>query len=140
MRIVIAGGGTTGRELALQLAAAHEVVVLEKNERAEELQSAIDGKIIAGDVMKKDEINLLSCLGAKNAGAAKTSLDLGREDVLLATGPDDRENLLVALTAKSFGLEHIVTVPVILPLFFPGNGICGCRSSSDRAGATCLAQ
>lgn len=101
MRIVIAGGGTTGRELALQLAAAHDVVVLEKEkERADELQSVVDGKIIAGDVMTRtglercglpraalyiaacgnNEINLLSCLGAKAAGANKTAAVIKNSD------------------------------------------------------------
>lgn len=90
MRVIIAGGGETGRELAMLLSATHEVVIVEANHsRAQWLAQQLDGQVICGEASSLqtllsagisgaklfiaatgiDEINLLACLTAKRLGS-----------------------------------------------------------------------
>ena len=89
MRIVIAGGGETGKELAVLLSATHEVVVIESCcSRADWLQQQIDGQVLLGDA---------SSLQTLLAGG------VSRADLFVAATGVDEINLLAALTAKKLG-------------------------------------
>jgi trk system potassium uptake protein TrkA len=96
MRIVIAGAGRLGQELAAILAAAHnDVTVIEQDdELADKLKASLKARIIFGDAC---ETEVLEEAGALNA------------DVLMATTGDDEDNLVVSLLAKrQFDVPRVV--------------------------------
>jgi trk system potassium uptake protein TrkA len=94
MRVIIAGGGEAGLEMAKHFAPAYDVVLIESNSlTAESLQGSFDGQVILGSVASaavlkeaqitgavlylavtgSDEINILSCLTAKRLGAQRAA-------------------------------------------------------------------
>ncbi len=95
MKIIIAGGGSAGEELANALIQEkHEVVIIESDKaRAEELAEKLDCLVINA-----------------NAANPKTLIDAGIKEVdaLVAMTGNDRDNILVALIAKQLGLENII--------------------------------
>ncbi|HZK25517.1 MAG TPA: NAD-binding protein [Oscillospiraceae bacterium] len=101
MRVIIAGGGETGKALAVVLSAVQEVVVIESNRsRADWLAQHLDGQVIWGEAQSLqtllaagtggadlfvaatgvDEINLLACLTAKRLGCIKVAACLKNPD------------------------------------------------------------
>ncbi len=93
-RVIIAGGGHIGERLAIALQKKHRVKIIETNgDRCEELTNTLSNTVVLkgscvdrrllveeniGDcdifcaITNSDEINIMSCLLAKNYGAKKT--------------------------------------------------------------------
>lgn len=96
MKIIIAGGGKTGKILADALlnGKTNEVVVIEKDDkRSEELAALTDALVLHGDAADDEMM--------RDAGA-------GRSDAVIAVTSDDRTNLIVCEAAKSAGIKTIV--------------------------------
>ncbi len=95
MKILIAGGGDTGVELAKTLIKEkHDVILIEANkERAEYLAEKLDCLVISGDAT---DPNTLAEAGVSEA-----------DYVVVLTG-EDRYNILVALLAKHLGAKNII--------------------------------
>ncbi len=95
MKIIIAGGGESGEELAKSLIAEkHEVVIIEHDPgRAEELAEKLDCLVIND-----------------NAAHPRVLRDSGIEeaDLLIALTGNDRDNVLVSLIAKHLGVKDII--------------------------------
>ncbi len=93
--IIIIGCGKTGRNLALELAQSHNVVVVDKNKRAIDLLGeAFNGKKILGDALN---VTVLEEAGIKDADA-----------LILVTG-NDNFNLVVGRVArKMYKVEKVV--------------------------------
>ncbi|MCR3922452.1 MAG: NAD-binding protein [Firmicutes bacterium] len=95
MRVVIAGGGEIGKELAMLLSSSHEVVVIERNRSQVDLLSQyIDGQVIHGDTTS---LGTLLAVGISGAGL-----------FIAATGVDE-VNLLACVTAKRLGVPLVAT-------------------------------
>jgi trk system potassium uptake protein TrkA len=97
MRVVIAGGGSVGTAIALDLIDRHhEVTLLEHNsDTAERLKSLLPGvQVMAAD----------ACEYA-NLSAA----DLRSADVVIAATGDDEDNLVVSwLSKQEFGVPRVI--------------------------------
>ncbi|ADI32335.1 potassium channel family protein [Staphylothermus hellenicus] len=95
MKVVIAGGGETGAELAEALIKEeHDVVLIEADEkRAEELAEKLDCLVIKGNAAHP---HVLGEAGIKDA------------DVLVALTGNDRDNIIISLIAKSIGVKKII--------------------------------
>ena len=94
-RIIIAGGGDTGVELAKALIKEkHEVVLIESDKaRVEELAEKLDCLVIHGDATNP---SVLEESGVREA------------DILIALMGDDHDNIVVSLIAKSRGVKKII--------------------------------
>jgi trk system potassium uptake protein TrkA len=95
MKVIIVGGGETGRTLAHLLAAEHHTVTLvEKEEvRAKELADDTDALVIKGD---GTDINILKDAGIESG------------DAVVAASNDDKTNLMVCQIAKSQHIGKII--------------------------------
>ncbi len=95
MKIIIAGGGESGEEIAKALISEkHEVIIIESDKkRAEELADKLDCLVINDNAT---DPRVLEEAGIKEA------------DVLIAMTGNDRDNILVAIIAKQFGLDNII--------------------------------
>ncbi|MET1160221.1 MAG: NAD-binding protein [Thermoprotei archaeon] len=95
MKIIIAGGGDTGAELAEALIREkHEVVVIEADEkRAQELADKLDCIVINGNAAHP---KVLEEAGIREA------------DVLFALTGNDRDNVIIALIARSAGVKRVI--------------------------------
>jgi trk system potassium uptake protein TrkA len=96
MRVVIAGAGRLGQELAEFLVGVrNEVTVIEvDDEKAERLKTKLKARVLFGDAC---EPSVLEEAGALNA------------DILMATTGDDEDNLVISLLAKrQFNVPRIV--------------------------------
>lgn len=95
MKIIIAGGGDTGAELAEALIKEeHEVVLIEADEkRAEELAEKLDCLVIKGNAAHPQIL--------EEAG-------INEADVMVALTGNDRDNIIIALIAKSVGINRII--------------------------------
>jgi trk system potassium uptake protein len=104
MRILIAGAGRLGQELAQFLVGArNEVTVIEvDDEKAAGLKEKLKARVLYGDAC---EPSILEEAGALNA------------DILMATTGDDEDNLVISLLARrQFNIPRIVA-----RVNFPGN-------------------
>lgn len=97
MRIVVAGGGATGRAIAEALISeGHEVVIIEKDRVvADALASELDCSVIHGDAASPEAI--------KEAGVDSA------DAVVAATG-SDRDNIVAALVARHLGANNVIVV------------------------------
>ena len=105
MRVLIAGGGTMGRELASALP-EHEVSIIELNpDKAKKIRedyknvNVIEGNATKIYILKKAEYE--------------------KADVILAVTHNDETNLFIALLAKSKGKKAFARIkePDYMPLF-----------------------
>ena len=97
MRVVIAGGGSVGTAIALDLLDRHhDVALLEQDsERAEKIKSLLPG----ANVMAADACEY-ACLAAA---------DLRSADVVIAATGDDEDNLVVSwLSKQEFGVPRVI--------------------------------
>ena len=103
MRIVIAGGGDTGVELAKSLIKEkHDVVLIEANrERAEYLAEKLDCLVIYGNASNPETL--------KEANVHETDY------TIVLTG-DDKSNIVIALLAKLLGSKNVI-VKIEDPLY-----------------------
>ncbi len=97
MRVVVAGGGATGRAIAEALISeGHEVVIIEKDKAvADALASELDCSVIHGDAASPETIREA---GVEHADA-----------VVAATG-SDRDNIVAALVARHLGAKNVIVV------------------------------
>lgn len=93
MRIVIAGAGEVGYNLAMSLASNHDVVVIEKDASRFERVSQLDIVSIHGNAAN---IRVL-----RNAGVEQA-------DVFLAVTGNDEINLLSGIAAKKAGAKNVI--------------------------------
>ena len=96
MHVVVVGCGRVGSELATALErSAHEVAVIDKNERAfRRLPTSFSGKTVTGFGFDRDT---LAEAGIENAGA------------FAAVSNGDNSNILCARIAReTYGIEHVV--------------------------------
>jgi len=96
VHVVVVGCGRVGSELATALErSAHEVAVIDKNERAfRRLPTSFSGKAVTGFGFDRDT---LAEAGIENAGA------------FAAVSNGDNSNILCARIAReTYGIEHVV--------------------------------
>ena len=97
MRVVVAGGGSVGTAIALDLVDRHhDVTLLEQvSERAERLKSVLPGvNVMAADACEY---------------ASLSAADLRSADVIIAATGDDEDNLVVSWLAKQeFGVPRVI--------------------------------
>jgi trk/ktr system potassium uptake protein len=89
MRIILAGAGRLGREMAQVLVSArNEVTLVEQDdELVEQLKGRLKAKTLLGDACEPSVL--------EEAGALNT-------DILMATTGDDEDNLVISLLAKRY--------------------------------------
>jgi trk system potassium uptake protein len=88
MRIIIAGGGEIGYQLASKLTRKHDVVVVEQE----------------ADVINRfDRLDLQIVQGSPTHPDALRRLDLAAEDIFIACSESDEVNIISCLTAKRLG-------------------------------------
>jgi trk system potassium uptake protein TrkA len=98
MRVVIAGGGSVGTAIALDLIDRHHDVTLmeQSNQTAERIRSLLPGV----NVMSAD-----ACEYSRLAAA-----DLRSADVVIAATGDDEDNLVISWLAKQeFGVPRVIS-------------------------------
>ncbi|GAA0196566.1 Trk system potassium transporter TrkA [Haladaptatus pallidirubidus] len=89
MRIIIAGAGEVGSNIAANLAESHEIIVIDTDpEKVDELTYSNDVLSIEGDGT--------SSVTLREAG-------IGEADMLIASTDDDETNLVICGTAKTLG-------------------------------------
>ncbi|MDR1118200.1 MAG: TrkA family potassium uptake protein [Bifidobacteriaceae bacterium] len=95
MRVLIAGAGSVGRSIALELLShGHEVTIVDKDPAAMKVASVPDADWLLADA------NELRSLQEAHADTA---------DVVVAATGDDKANLVLSLLAKSeFGVPRVV--------------------------------
>jgi len=97
MRIVIAGGGSVGTAIALDLVDRHHDVTLMEHETevAEKLRGALHGvNVVAADACEYSSLSAVDLRGA---------------DVIIAATGDDEDNLVVSWLAKQeFGVPRVI--------------------------------
>ncbi|MFC2163280.1 potassium channel family protein [Candidatus Altiarchaeota archaeon] len=104
MKVLIIGGGTMGRHIAMNLP-EHEITVIEMNEnKAHRIESELKVKVIKGDASKLYVLK-------------KAEYD--KSDAIIAVTSNDEVNLFLALLAKKRGKEAVARVkePEYIPLF-----------------------
>ena len=93
MRIVIAGAGEVGYNIAKDISDAHEVIVIESNE-----EKLID----------LERLNVETVVGnAANVEVLKKA-NVGKSDIFVAVTGNDEVNLLSGLAAKKLGAEKVI--------------------------------
>ncbi|MHB8827244.1 MAG: potassium channel family protein [Acidimicrobiales bacterium] len=98
MRVVIAGGGSVGTAIALDLIDRHhDVALLEQDSlRAERLKSQLPG------------VNVMAADACEYASLA--AADLRSADVVIAATGDDEDNLVVSwLSKQEFGVPRVIS-------------------------------
>ena len=98
MRVVIAGGGSVGTAIALDLIDRHHDVTLmeQSNQTAERIRALLPGV----NVMSAD-----ACEYSRLAAA-----DLRSADVVIAATGDDEDNLVISWLAKQeFGVPRVIS-------------------------------
>ena len=98
MRVVIAGGGSVGTAIALDLMDRHhDVALLEQDSlRAERLKSQLPG------------VNVMAADACEYANLA--AADLRSADVVIAATGDDEDNLVVSwLSKQEFGVPRVIS-------------------------------
>lgn len=96
MKIVVIGGGETGKVLINYLSSEHEITLVEMDEeRAKEVAGQVDALVIHGDATELEILN--------DAGLEKA-------DALIAVTGDDKTNLMVCEIAKTFEGKMIVAL------------------------------
>ena len=97
MHIIIVGLGGIGRSLVrVAVQDKNDVVVIDKDERrCREIAMEYDVITIVGDA---------------TVGATLEEAGASRADALIATTSDDAPNLMIALKAKEFGIESVVSI------------------------------
>jgi trk system potassium uptake protein TrkA len=99
MKVVIAGAGSVGRYMALQLrASGHEVTVIDLSPTiAERHRAAVEQAGVGWRLGDACEVDVLAAAGVADA------------DVVAAVTGDDEDNLVVSLLAKQeFGVPRVV--------------------------------
>ena len=129
MRVLIAGAGRVGSHLAKRLVSeGHEVVVVDKDEeRCARLSAEVDALVIRGDVVSisvlseagvdradavvavtgEDQVNILTCLIAKEFGVRKT---IARVSDLRLARIAERLGVQRTVTPEIVTAEHIATL------------------------------
>lgn len=88
MRIIIAGGGEIGYQLARRLALEHDVVVVEKNQEIIDRFDRLDLQVVHGRPTHPDVLE---------------RVELAESDIFIACSPSDEENIISCLAAKKIG-------------------------------------
>jgi trk system potassium uptake protein TrkA len=89
MRVVIIGAGEVGTAIATDLAASHDVVIVDKDaERTERLKYKLDVLTLTGDGTSMETME---------------ATDIEEADLMIACTDDDRANLVSCGTAKTLG-------------------------------------
>lgn len=92
--IIIVGAGKTGRHLALELAQSHNVVMVDKDQRALDLLGQdFNGKKIAGDVLN---LEVLEAAGIKEA-----------DSLILVTGNDNLNLVIGKAARKKYNVKKV---------------------------------
>jgi trk system potassium uptake protein TrkA len=96
MNIIIVGAGEIGRHLATSLAKeTHRISLIEANkELAEELEAALDAKVIYGDGTSVSDL---------------ADADVGECELFLAMSSSNTTNMMSASMAKSMGVPKVVS-------------------------------
>lgn len=95
MKIIIAGGGTTGLSLAQLLGDEHEISIVELDEaRATKIASETHALVLSGDA---SDVSVLQEAGVSEA------------DAVIAT-TDDKDNLMICQIAKSENVAKIIAL------------------------------
>jgi len=96
MNIIIVGAGEIGRHLAIELSQnEHSISVIESDpQRAAELQSEIEGRVVVGDGAS---VNILA------------EANVGECDLFLSLTSDNSVNLISASMVKSMGVERVIS-------------------------------
>ncbi|OYT38909.1 MAG: potassium transporter TrkA [Desulfurococcales archaeon ex4484_58] len=95
MRIMIAGGGETGAELAKALInEKHEVILIERDRsRVDDLAEKLDCLVIHGDATNP---RVLEEAGIKDV------------DIVIAVTGNDHDNIIVSLIARSMKVDRVI--------------------------------
>ncbi len=97
MKVVVVGGSGIGRAIASELIReGHEVIVVEKNASiAQELANTLDCTILNLDLTNIDSFS---------------EIDFSNVDYLIASTEDDRDNIVIALNARAYGVKNILVI------------------------------
>ncbi len=97
MKVVVVGGSGVGRAIASELIReGHEVIVVEKNASiAQELANTLDCTILNLDLTNIDSFS---------------EIDFSNVDYLIASTEDDRDNIVIALNARAYGVKNILVI------------------------------
>ena len=121
MRIIIVGGGEIGYALSRELAAGHEISIIDHSAEVRERFESLDVEFIHGSatnavVLERagvaragllvactglDEVNMVACAIAKRLGAGRTFCFVSKEDFLGADGSADS-------VRQHFGIERVI--------------------------------
>ena len=104
MRVLIIGGGTMGRHIAMNLP-EHEITLVDLNQhKCTRIEQELDLKVVQGDASKLYVLK-------------KANFD--DSDVLIAVTSNDEVNLFLALLAIKRGKQAVARVkePEYIPLF-----------------------
>ncbi len=98
MKVVIAGGGSVGTSIALDLIERHHVVSLMERDsaRAEKLKTMLPGvTVLAADACEYSSL---------------ASADVRSADVMIAATGDDEDNLVISwLSKQEFGVPRVIS-------------------------------
>lgn len=135
MQIVIAGAGEVGFNIAKDLAYAHDVYVIENDERKITEISKLNVEVIEGnaaniEILKRakideadiflgvtgdDEVNLLAGLAAKKLGAKKTIIRVGNPEYvdkpIVMDHPIGYDLLICPQLALASEIVNLITIP-----------------------------
>ncbi|HHQ45038.1 MAG TPA: hypothetical protein ENN13_02760 [Candidatus Altiarchaeales archaeon] len=108
MKILIAGGGTLGRELVEALP-EHDITLIEVN--------AQKVKALSQDFGKRKNFKIIEGNASKRYVLKEANLE--KQDVFIAVTHDDQVNLFLSLIAKKSGRKAVSRVkePEFIPLF-----------------------
>ncbi|MFH1402903.1 MAG: TrkA family potassium uptake protein [Candidatus Altiarchaeota archaeon] len=104
MKVLIIGGGTMGRHIALNLP-EHDLTIIEMNSnKCHRIEQEIKAKVVEGDASK---LYVLKKAGFKD------------NDAIIAVTSNDEVNLFLALLANKEGKQTVARVkePEYIPLF-----------------------
>ena len=104
MKVLIAGGGTMGREIAKAIP-EHEIIVIDRDpEVCQRLNDELDATVVLGSASR---LHVLEKAGIADVG------------LVIAVTPKDSKNLLLSLYAKKLGKKVVARVrePTFLDIF-----------------------
>ncbi len=110
MRIIIAGGGEIGYQLARRLALEHDVVVVGESQEILDRFDRLDLQVVHGRPTHPDVLQ---------------RVELTETDIFIACSPSDEENIISSLAAKKIGSPNtycFVTKEEYYRSFSPDNG------------------